>query len=60
MSDCLRRFLVLEVPFYILILLLARFGGGLAGREIAVLGAVCLLCLAFEYPMFKRRWNDDR
>lgn len=60
MSDCLKRFLVLEVPVYVVFLLLARFGGGLAGWELLVLGFVCLLCLAAEYPVFKRWWNNGK
>lgn len=58
MSDCLKHYLMSQVPFYALFLLLAHFGGGLVGWELVILGAVGVLCLAAEYPVVKRRWNN--
>lgn len=61
MSDCLRTFLLHEIPFYGLFLCIARFAGGIIGWEFWVLFGVAAVCVALEYPIFKRcYWKGDK
>lgn len=60
MNDCLKAYLLHDSPFWSLYLALAFFVGGFRGMEFGLLVIVALLCMVWEYRIFKRYyWRGD-